>query len=216
MRLWTWLLGLWQSIRKKRPAEPSARIPDTTDTRFAVHEAGHLICAWYYWHTSDIHRVSIGEEEKNGSRTGRMTFYTEAEGDDPEKIAGRMVISLGGIAAETLLFGNFRSGTVERDLLNARDMANKLSAWPLDEVEMESKIDFGKMFSGGLSGEEEARFMQAYRFARRMLASRFVEHAKVTSALLTHRTLTQEVLEKLLGSRAQMRVLRFLVKRVFS
>jgi hypothetical protein len=95
-------------------------------------------------------------------------------------------------------------------------MANNLEAWPLDEVEAGPKIDFGKMFSGDLSVHEQTQFGQAYRFARRMLERRFIEHAKVTSALLTHKTLTQEVLEGLLGSRAQMRVLRFLVKRVFS
>ena len=202
-RLLKRLLG-WSKTDKSKAPE-IARPPDTVDTRMGVHEAGHLICAWYCTHVVKINSVTI--EGKNGGRVEHMYRFPFFGSGSPNR-AGMLVIGLGGIAAEGMVFGTFHSAPAESDLQRALVLSKELSSegreWPWEEASEGKVPPFGKMFSCELKPRELYFLTSAYRFARALLARRYVEHGKVASALLTQKTLTHQKLESLLGHRVRL------------
>lgn len=87
--------------------------------RTAVHEAGHAMLAWHA--QQDIERVSI---RPRGVALGFVrTLQEEGRyGMAPENIVGQLAMVFGGLAAETVVFGNHTTG-VSSDLAAARRLA---------------------------------------------------------------------------------------------
>jgi cell division protease FtsH len=87
--------------------------------RTAVHEAGHALLAWHAG--QDIERVSI---RPRGVALGFVrTLQEEGRyGLAPENIVGQLAMVFGGLAAETVVFGNHTTG-VGSDLASARRLA---------------------------------------------------------------------------------------------
>ena len=87
--------------------------------RTAVHEAGHALLAWHAH--QDIERVSI---RPRGAALGFVrTLQEEGRyGMAPENIVSQLAMVFGGLAAETVMFGNHTTG-VASDLASARRLA---------------------------------------------------------------------------------------------
>ena len=92
--------------------------------RAAYHEAGHAIVSAATGHGEDIHRVSILARGKSiGAASVRResdaTLFTKSE------LFVQLVTSMGGLAAEELIFGEHSTGA-EEDLLRATDVARDM------------------------------------------------------------------------------------------
>ena len=92
--------------------------------RAAYHEAGHALVSAATGHGEDIHRVSILARGKSiGAASVRResdaTLFTKSE------LFVQLVTSMGGLAAEELIFGEHSTGA-EEDLLRATDVARDM------------------------------------------------------------------------------------------
>jgi cell division protease FtsH len=155
-------------IRKNADVSPE------TKTRVAIHETGHsllvLQCKQYF----DFQKVSI-QPTYNGA--GGYTIFTEKpeikEGGLYTKdiLKKRLMITMGGKAAETIFYGNdyVSLGAVE-DLRQANKLAqkmignygmgNKLEVFFDDSTSDDSSIFLGrKMAMGGISYSERTKFI---------------------------------------------------------
>jgi len=87
--------------------------------RTAVHEAGHALLAWHAH--QDIERVSI--RPRSIALGFVRTLPEEGRyGMEPANIVAQMAMVFGGLAAETVVFGNHSTG-VSSDLQQARKLA---------------------------------------------------------------------------------------------
>ena len=108
----------------------NATIAPETNDRVAIHESGHALLALLYNDTFDFQKVSI-QPTYNGA--GGYTIFSEKqvirEGGlyTKEMLKKRLVVALGGKAAETLYYGNDQcsQGVVE-DLRQANQLARKM------------------------------------------------------------------------------------------
>jgi cell division protease FtsH len=102
-------------------------LSDEERERAAYHEAGHAIVAGATGHGEEMHRVSILARGKSiGAASVRResdaVLFTKSE------LFVQLVTSMGGLAAEEMVFGEHSTGA-EEDLLrateNARDMVGR-------------------------------------------------------------------------------------------
>ena len=99
-------------------------LSDEERQRAAYHEAGHAIVAAATGHGSELHRVSILARGKSiGAASVRResdsVLFTKTE------LFVQLVTSMGGLAAEELIFGEHSTGA-EEDLLRATDTARDM------------------------------------------------------------------------------------------
>ncbi len=93
--------------------------------RAAYHESGHVVAAAAAGSASDIHRVSILGRGRAVAGT-RMRGASEAAVLTRRQLAGRLVVTMAGIAAEEMIFGDPSTGA-ERDLEEATTLARDLA-----------------------------------------------------------------------------------------
>ena len=99
-------------------------LSDHERQRASYHEAGHAIVSAATGHAEDVHRVSILARGKSiGAATVRResdaVLFTKSE------LFVQLVTSMGGLAAEELVFGEHSTGA-EEDLLRATDTARDM------------------------------------------------------------------------------------------
>ena len=94
--------------------------------RTAYHESGHVIVAAAAGRAEDVHRVSILARGRAVATT-QMNTDAEASLLSTSQLRGQLVTQLGGIAAETLVFGEASTGG-EQDLEQATDLARDMVA----------------------------------------------------------------------------------------
>jgi hypothetical protein len=187
--------------REIHPAEPE---PSPQARHTAVHEAGHLIAAWYCTEVVTIHSVTIVPDphHENGGKTVCL-FNQHAR--TPYCFA---VIALGGAAAEIMTFGKMRSGGCKKDLLEIRDFLDGLEEpWPWkihDQGGTGPTLPFKKIFTLPPTRHEHETLLQAYKLARKLLVHYAEQHDRITRALLKHATLNETQLETILGKRGFM------------
>jgi cell division protease FtsH len=104
--------------------------PLTTKTRVAIHESGHALLALHYPEYFDLQKVSI-QATYNGA--GGYTIFTEKpeikEGGlyTRDILKKRLIVILGGKAAEYLYYGNdYVSLGAVQDLKQANQLAQKM------------------------------------------------------------------------------------------
>jgi cell division protease FtsH len=99
-------------------------LTDEERQRAAYHEAGHAIVSAATGHGEEVHRVSILARGKSiGAASVRResdaVLFTKSE------LFVQLVTSMGGLAAEEMIFGEHSTGA-EEDLLRATDVARDM------------------------------------------------------------------------------------------
>ena len=190
----------------RRPKPPKVSLLDLPEVRTAVHEAGHAILAFYCTKVREIKTVSILEEmDASGKIDYKIGWGNKA------CVWCCLVIGLGGIAAENMIFGKFRTRKAKQDLLNARGFAEDLEEtgkppWGVPEG-VSKAPPFESMYERAPKNCEALKI--AYATARKTLERRRGEHAYLTSMLLAHKEIPGTALEKRFGSRSFLTSLGF-------
>lgn len=184
----------------------------------AWHEAGHAVLAWYQEGMDPVHKVSIVPR----GRTGGVTrFLPEKEVPNVGRKAffKRLVMTMGGRAAEKIVFDEYSagaSGDIEQATRIARNMVAHWgmseSIGPVSFKQSEEHPFLGKeMHSYREFSEETARLIdievqnilkEANQAAIDMLTEFRAQLDALAEALLEHEDLEANAVRRILGPRA--------------
>lgn len=168
------------------------------ETRTAVHEVGHLLVAW---RATRVRAVTVAWLHETG---GNVRYELYPVDGKPET---SLVIKLAGIAAEMMVFHNFRAGPSKGDLLEAREVLDVVDLKWLDPRGRKLPTFFGKAYEAPPSKEDEYKLQCAYAMAKAILMEHAVVHAHLVSHLLSLKRIDAAHLERVFGTRAFMKVL---------
>ncbi|MCP4508693.1 MAG: AAA family ATPase, partial [Fuerstiella sp.] len=184
----------------------------------AWHEAGHALLAWYQEGMDPVHKVSIVPRGQTG---GVTRFLPEKEVPNVGRKAffKRLVMTMGGRAAEMIVFNEYSagaSGDIEQATRTARHM---MAHWGMSEKvgpvsfkQSDEHPFLGKeMHSYREFSEETARIIdievqEILKKANQTAIDRLTEHRDrrdaLAEALLEHEELERKDVRKILGRRA--------------
>ena len=151
----------------------NATIAPATKLRVAIHEAGHSLLALKYSKYFDFQKVSI-QPTYNGA--GGYTIFSEKpeikEGGlyTKDLLKKRLIITMGGKAAESIYYGNkFVSMGAIQDLSQANSLAkrmignfgmgNKLEVFYNEDVNDESGPFLGRSISSGEKYSQNTKYI---------------------------------------------------------
>ncbi len=176
----------------------------------AYHEAGHAICGWYLEHASPLVKVTI---VPRGIGTLGYAQYLPKEEyiTRTEALLDRMCMTMGGRAAEKIVFGKISTGA-QSDL----DQATKMAFSMITIYGMNDKVgnvsfygmsqdSFSKPYSEDTARliDEEVRNMidEQYQRAQGLLTEKREELTLLAEALLEKEVLHKDDLVTLIGPR---------------
>jgi cell division protease FtsH len=182
----------------------------------AYHEAGHAIVAWFTPEADCVHKVTI---VPHGMALG---VTEQVPGEDKYNysrnyLLARLAVMMGGRAAEELDIGEITTGA-ENDLKEATRLARKMvTRWAMTDFGlMTLNVDEEQPFLGyeisqgrGYSETSAARvdeqvqqlLKERYDYTRKCLTERKASLDTLVCALMEHETVTQEEMERMVGSR---------------
>lgn len=184
----------------------------------AWHEAGHAVLAWYQEGMDPVHKVSIVPR----GRTGGVTrFLPEKEVPNVGRSAffKRLVMSMGGRAAEKIVFDEYSAGA-SGDIEHATRIArNMVACWGMSETigpvsfkqseehpflgkEMHSSREFSEETARLIDIEVQTMLKEANSTAIEMLQKFKKEMDALAEALLEHEDLETNDVRRILGARA--------------
>jgi ATP-dependent Zn protease len=215
LRVWCWIVALVADLTSERPAAlplpapmPQEH-PDTSETRAAVHEAGHALAAWFCTAVVEVVSVELLGDVQ-GESDGVVTYrWRQIDGD---ALWRALVVMLAGAAAEVATFGYLQSAGSRSDLVKARQVAEwicgtpefALPRWARDTLG--ATPAFAQMFVEPLLPEVEAALSAAYRVARAVLVAHAAKHTALVSALLHRRRLGEAEVAHVLGHRVGIKL----------
>jgi len=181
----------------------------------AYHEAGHALVGWFLPGIHEVHKVTI---IPRGRALGVTQFQPDEENlhVGEQRLHNHLAMTMGGRAAEKLIFGEFSAGA-EGDLKDASSLARRMvSRWGMsDEVGpvayrqseehpfLGKEIHESREFSeetAHVIDEEISRIMRlAQAAAVDLLTERSQELELITNELIAHETLSRADLVRLLG-----------------
>jgi cell division protease FtsH len=185
--------------------------------RVAVHESGHAVSAWATPEAEPLSRVSILPRGMALGATQQVPpedrhLHTRAE------LAARLVVLLGGYAAEQIVLGEISTGA-EHDLGEATRLAAKMVAHygmsealgPVHYDVHEDHAFLGQRIATD-SGTSDRTIHAIETEARRLLGDALAQATttitaqrgaldRLAAALLEHETLERDQLDQLLGPR---------------
>lgn len=184
----------------------------------AYHEAGHALIAWMLPELDAVHKVTI---VPRGRALGVTQLIPEEEryhyGET--RLRSQLVMSLGGRAAEKLVFDEYSAGA-ENDLQQASSLARRMvSHWGMSEVigpvafrqgeehpflgkEMHEMRQFSEATAHVIDQEVQRFLNESARKAMAMLVEHRDKLEALTNALMTAEVMDREEIEKVLGPRA--------------
>ena len=197
------------------------KLRDVEKKRVAVHESGHAVVAWATPEAEPPNRVSILPRGMALGATQQVPpedrhLHTRAELD------ARLVVLLGGYAAEQIVLGEISTGA-ENDLREATRLASKMVAHfgmseelgPVRYDVHEEHAFLGQRIAteSGTSDrtvyaiETEARALlgRALAGATAAITAHRAALDRLAAALLEHETLERDQLDQLLGTRVTPR-----------
>jgi AFG3 family protein len=177
----------------------------------AFHEAGHAICGWFLEHASPLVKVTI---VPRGVGTLGYAQYLPKEQyiEREEQILDRICMTLGGRAAEAVVFDKISTGA-QNDLDRVTKMAYAIVAvyGMNDKVgnvsfyDMENQNSFRKPYSEETSSmidHETRRLIQGqYDRAKDLLREKYAELSALAHELIEKEVLLKADVERLLGPR---------------
>jgi len=176
----------------------------------AFHEAGHAICGWFLEHASPLVKVTI---VPRGIGTLGYAQYLPKEEyiTRTEALKDRMCMTLGGRAAEKIVFNKISTGA-QNDL----DQVTKMAYSMIAIYGMNKKVgnisfhgmsqdNFNKPYSdetATLIDDEVRKLIESqYKRAQELLNERRDELNKLADQLLEHEVLLKSDVERLIGAR---------------
>jgi len=176
----------------------------------AYHEAGHAICGWFLEHASPLVKVTI---VPRGIGTLGYAQYLPKEEyiTRTEALEDRMCMTLGGRAAEKIVFNKISTGA-QNDLDQVTKMAYSMIAIygmnkKVGNVSFHamSQDNFNKPYSdetATLIDDEVRKLIESqYKRAKELLANKREELNKLAEQLLEHEVLLKSDVERLIGMR---------------
>ena len=177
----------------------------------AYHEAGHAICGWFLENAHPLLKVSIiprGVAALGYAQYLPKEKYIERE----EEMLDRMCMTLGGRAAERVVFDKISTGA-QNDLDHVTRIAYAMvSIFGMNEkvgnvsfYDMQNQNTFSKPFSeetSRLIDDESRKIIEGqYKRAQALLLEKRAELDALANLLLEKEVLFKDDLEKLIGKR---------------
>jgi ATP-dependent Zn protease len=170
-----------------------------------VHEAGHAIVAWHCTAVVDVLTVNT-EQSGDGVLGGHVRSAWLVNAPQPALDWCRLVVTLGGVAAEMMVIRRARSKPSSGDLMEAVSLCRRIVQAggvvpPWSHRPRERRIAFERVFVEQLT-EEELRVMRfAYAMARDLLAQRSSALARLLALLVERPIVRGDDLYQVLGLR---------------
>ncbi|GAA4493554.1 ATP-dependent zinc metalloprotease FtsH [Hymenobacter ginsengisoli] len=179
----------------------------------AYHEAGHAIAGWFLEHADPLVKVSI--VPRGVAALGYAQYLPREQFlYNVEQMTDEMCMTLGGRAAEEIVFGKISTGALsdlERITKTAQSMVAiygmnaKLGNVSYYDSKGQNEYGFSKPYSEATAQlmDEEIRHIidQAYIRTKELLTERRHELEVVAKELLEKEVLLQDDLERLVGKR---------------
>ncbi|RPD50135.1 ATP-dependent metallopeptidase FtsH/Yme1/Tma family protein [Hymenobacter sediminis] len=179
----------------------------------AYHEAGHAIAGWFLEHADPLVKVSI--VPRGVAALGYAQYLPREQFlYNTEQLMDEMCMTLGGRAAEELVFGKISTGAlsdleritkVAYSIVTMYGMNAKLGNVSFYDSKGQNEYGFTKPYSEATSQmiDEEVRAIidQAYVRTKELLTERRHELEVVAKELLEKEILLQDDLERLVGKR---------------
>ena len=178
----------------------------------AHHEAGHAVASWYFKNVDPLVKVSI---IPRGKSLGAAWYLPEEHQIiTKSKFVDQICASLGGRAAEELIFNEVSTGALD-DLEKVTKQAyNMVAYYGLDEEigpmsfydsTGENERLFGKPYSENMAKlidkEVHDLITTSYQRTKKLLLKHRVELEKLAQLLLKKEVVYKDDLEKILGKR---------------
>ncbi|MGD9648775.1 MAG: cell division protein FtsH, partial [Pirellulales bacterium] len=181
----------------------------------AYHESGHALLAWLVPGAGKLHKVTIIPRGR-GLGVTQLVPEEERLNVSESELHSRLVIMLGGRAAEKLVFGEYSAGA-EDDLKRATQLARRMvTHWGMSErlgpiafrtgeehpflgKEMSEPREFSE-HTAQVIDEEVARILQdAAQRAQDVLSRDRVKLELLATTLIERELLTEREVEELIG-----------------
>lgn len=181
----------------------------------AYHEAGHALVGWFLPGINEVHKVTIIPR-------GRALGVTQFQPDEEdlhvgeERLHNHLAMSMGGRAAEKLVYDEFPAGA-EADLKEASSLARRMvSRWGMSDKigpvafrqgeehpflgkEIHENREFSDETAHVIDQEIESFLRQAEEVAIQLITERRDQLELLTDELMEHESLTRDDLIRLLG-----------------
>ncbi len=178
----------------------------------AYHEAGHAVAGWYLEHANPLVKVSI--VPRGLAALGYAQYLPKEQFlHQTEQLMDEMCMTLGGRAAEEIVFGKISTGALS-DLERITKMAySMVSVYGLNDKignvsfydSKQSDYNFQKPYSESTAQiiDEEVKKIidEAYQRTKKLLQGKKNELEILAKELLEKEMLYQSDLEKLIGKR---------------
>jgi ATP-dependent metalloprotease FtsH len=178
----------------------------------AYHEAGHAVAGWYLEHANPLVKVSI--VPRGLAALGYAQYLPKEQFlHQTEQLMDEMCMTLGGRAAEEIVFGKISTGALS-DLERITKMAySMVSVYGLNDKignvsfydSKQSDYNFQKPYSESTAQiiDEEVKKIidEAYQRTKKLLQGKKKELEILAKELLEKEMLYQSDLEKLIGKR---------------
>eukprot|EP00730_Choanoeca_flexa_P012667 TRINITY_DN4503_c0_g1_i2.p1 TRINITY_DN4503_c0_g1~~TRINITY_DN4503_c0_g1_i2.p1 ORF type:complete len:724 (+),score=203.51 TRINITY_DN4503_c0_g1_i2:112-2283(+) len=163
----------------------------------AYHEGGHALCALYAKGAVPVYKATI---VPRGNALGMVTQLPEDDTNSltREQMMARMVVAMGGRAAEEKIFGydqvtSGASSDVEQATKMARTMVTKYAmSDKVGPMMFEDEDKISDSTRAVIEAETKKLLDEAMRRAVEILTKHEREHHRLAKALLEHETLTAE------------------------
>lgn len=178
----------------------------------AYHEAGHAVAGWFLEHTDPLVKVSI---VPRGIASLGYAQYLPKEQFlyTTEQLYDEMCMTLGGRAAEELIFGKISTGALS-DLERITKLAySMVTVYGMNDKignvsfydSKQSEYSFTKPYSEATAQtiDDEVRKIigNAYAFVKKLLSDKHTELEIIAQELLKREIIFQNDLERLIGKR---------------
>ncbi|HHH55106.1 MAG TPA: ATP-dependent metallopeptidase FtsH/Yme1/Tma family protein [Bacteroidetes bacterium] len=185
-------------------------IPPKEKRTIAYHEAGHAICGWFLENASPLVKVTI--IPRGMGALGYAQYLPKEEYIvKKDQLLDRMAMTLGGRAAEKVVFDKISTGA-QNDLDRATQLAyNMIIVYGMDDTVGNvsfygmSKDTFSKPYSettGALIDDRAREIIEEqYLRAQKLLKDKRKELDILAETLLEKEVLTKTDVEKLIGKR---------------
>ncbi|WP_430814177.1 ATP-dependent zinc metalloprotease FtsH [Carboxylicivirga sp. RSCT41] len=178
----------------------------------AYHEAGHATISWLLEHAHPLVKVTI---VPRGKALGAAWYLPEERQlTTTEQILDEMCSTLGGRAAEEIMFGKISTGALNDlekvtkqayAMVSYYGMSNKVGNISYFDSSGQSDYSFSKPYSektAELMDQEVGLIVdEQYKRAKQLLVENHEKHTKLAELLLEREVIFSEDLEKIFGKR---------------
>jgi AFG3 family protein len=177
----------------------------------AYHEAGHAICGWFLEHADPLVKVSI--VPRGVAALGYAQYVPKEQFlYTTEQLSDVMCMTLGGRAAEDIVFGRISTGA-QNDLERITKMAyamvtiygmnNRIGNLSFNDPNQDYRFakPYSEEMAKAIDEEVQKIIQEAYRRTKELLAEKRGQLESVAQELLTKEIIFKADMERLIGKR---------------